>query len=177
MFNKKEYMKNWYIDNKKSILENAKKYYQDNKEKILKLDKRYYKKNKKLIGIKSKQYRKINKEKIKNTLYTPLYIYFRTKGNANFRKIEFNISKEDFISWYIKQKQECYYCKRTLEKIKNDNREGKRFNMRFSIERTNNEKGYFLNNIKLVCFRCNQTKSNFFTEQEMLEIGKIINRS
>jgi len=91
--------------------------------------------------------------------------------SAKQRNIKFSITKEDFINWYNNQEKRCYYCKRILESIKQDSLG---HNNRLTIDRKDNNRGYELDNIVLACFRCNSTKSNYFTEQEMLTIGQII---
>jgi hypothetical protein len=58
--NKREY----YIDNKKEILENRKKYYNDNTDEILKGQKAYYNKNQDEILEKNRQFYMNNKENI-----------------------------------------------------------------------------------------------------------------
>lgn len=45
---------------------------------------------------------------------------------------------------------------------------------RLTIDRKNNNGNYCIDNIVLACYRCNTIKGDFFTEQEMLKIGKII---
>lgn len=45
---------------------------------------------------------------------------------------------------------------------------------RLTIDRKDNKIGYIIDNMVLCCFRCNSTKSDFFTFEEMLKIGKKI---
>jgi len=114
-----------------------------------------------------------NKKQRKNHRLTPNVILSIIKQNIIRRNIELNITKEDFINWYNSQVKTCHYCKRTLEEINCDIKE-KRCKNRLSIDRKNNNKGYVLNNIVLACYRCNTIKGEYFTEQEMLRIGKTI---
>ena len=122
-----------------------------------------------------KKYRKNHKERIKikakQYYSTPPGIYNIMIFGAKQRNLECNIAREDFLNWYTNQEQKCYYCQRILEKIKQDTFG---HNSRLTIDRIDNNKGYELNNIKLACFRCNSIKSDYFTESEMLKIGKII---
>jgi hypothetical protein len=159
--------KNCYIKYRKS-------YYELNKEEIKKQckqqSKKYYLTHKK----ERKNYYNINIEKIKKYRLTPKYIYIEIKQSAERRDIEFNISREEFINWYNSQEQKCHYCGRTIEEIKQDIKEKNTYRIRFSIDRKDNNRGYTLDNIVLCCFRCNMTKSNYFTEQEMLKIAEII---
>ena len=48
--------------------------------------------------------------------------------------------------------------------------------MRLTIDRKDNDRGYTIDNIVLSCNRCNMIKGNFFNEQDMLKIGKIVMR-
>jgi len=41
-----------------------------------------------------------------------------------------------------------------------------------TIDRKDNNKGYTPDNVVPACFLCNKIKGNFFTEEEMLRIGK-----
>jgi len=137
-----------YIKDYHQIHKNeAKKYYKFNKNKIIKRQKDYYK--------------------------TPTGIYNQLKGNAKHRNIEFNIKKEIFIEWYQTQDQKCHYCERTPKESRQIDGFGKNI-QRLTIDRKNNDKGYILNNIVLSCIKCNDIKGNYFTEKEMLKIGKII---
>jgi hypothetical protein len=43
-----------------------------------------------------------------------------------------------------------------------------------TIDRKDNDQGYLPDNCVSCCFVCNRTKSNFFSYEEMLEIGKIV---
>jgi len=191
----RKYKKEWYQKHKESIIGERKEYYQKNKQKIKKQIKLYIEKNKDIISIKRKKhylkhrkkilargkiYRDKNKEIIKKRrrkyLETPLWIYFRIKNNAIHRKQIFSISKEDFINWYNCQKQECYYCNKSLSEIKKDKSVPFNMKMRLTIDRKDNKKGYIINNIVLACNRCNTIKGNFFTEQQMLKIAKFIKR-
>ena len=136
---------------------------------------RYSKLHRKKINNHMKKYRKTHKDIIKNRAKkyysTPAGIYISIKAQAKIRNKQFSIIKEDFIDWYNKQIKKCYYCKRTIQETKQDSFNRHR---RLTIDRTDNNKGYIVNNIVLACRRCNAIKSNYFTEQEMLKIGKII---
>lgn len=124
-----------------------------------------------------KNWREINKEKFRNYKFNYTQslhgIYVATKYSSNRRKIKFSLTEEQFINWYKEQKQECYYCKRTIQEVQKDKGLNK-INYRLSIDRKNNNKGYKLGNIVLSCLNCNRIKTDFFTEQEMLVIGKIL---
>lgn len=138
--------------------------------------KRYYitysKKHSEQIKKYRDEHKEIRKKYINEYRYNPRGIYCELKHGAKIRKIDINFSKEEFINWYNSQEQICHYCNRTwlqIEKSNDTNQRG-----RLTIDRKDNNKGYELNNIILACNRCNTIKSNYFTEEEMLEVGKII---
>jgi 5-methylcytosine-specific restriction endonuclease McrA len=115
-----------------------------------------------------------NKKQRKIHRLTPDVIFSILKQNAIQRNIKFDLDKGNFINWYNNQEKACHYCGRTLENIISDIKETSRYKSRLSIDRKDNDKGYELNNIVLACYRCNTIKGEYFTEQEMLKIGKII---
>ena len=91
----------------------------------------------------------------------------------NSKKIKIVVIREDFIKWYDNQEKNCYYCSKTLAELKL-NVKDPFYKNRLSIDRKDNDKDYELKNMVLACYRCNTIKGDYFTEQEMLEIGKII---
>jgi alkylated DNA repair dioxygenase AlkB len=148
--------------------ESARKYYQANKEKCKKARKDYFETHK-------EEYRKYRRE----YRYTsPVGIYSVIKDgltrSGEHRKNLLKISKEDFIKWWNKQEQVCHYCKRTLTEIAKENDRLNRKCNRLTVDRLDNNKGYENGNLALSCMRCNGVKSDYFTEEEMLKIGKII---
>jgi hypothetical protein len=151
-----------------------KDYYEDNKEGMNLRTKKYYKNYQENLKNYAKIYRKINKKQIKLIQKTAKRIYCILRCNAKNRGIKFNLNKEDFIQWYNSQEQKCHYCGRTLKEIQKDKNECKNHQGRLTIDRKDNYKGYKIDNICLACYRCNTTKSNYFTEQEMLKIALII---
>ena len=154
--------------------EESKKHRQEHKKQISKRGKIYYKINRQKILEQAKGYRKSTKgiERMQKYSIDPKHIYFVIKNSAIHRNIEFNLTEEIFNNWYNNQEQKCYYCNRSIQKIKKDIKEDKRYKNRLSIDRKNNNRGYEINNIVLACSRCNIVKGNYFTEQQMLELGK-----
>ena len=105
-------------------------------------------------------------------IYTSLKKTLKLKSGVK----ELTINREDFIKWYKSQNKKCVYCGIKEEGLSKDIIQSKRFNKRLTIDRINNDIGYRINNIILACHKCNQIKNNLFTYNEMLQIGKIINR-
>ena len=82
------------------------------------------------------------------------------------------ISQKDFIQWYLKQPKICYYCSLSEKQLKNvDDKFNNRFS-RLTIDRKDSTKPYQIDNLVLCCNRCNMIKNDFFSEADMLEIGK-----
>ena len=144
-----------YERNRDIIKEGQKTYYQANREKAA----IYFQENKEKITLKAKKY-----------FLTPKGIFQSTKSGARKRKIEFRFNANEFVGWYEKQPQICYYCNRTLEQVLKNSRGI----TRLTIDRIDNNLGYFIKNMVLCCFLCNEIKHDYFTEAEMLQIGKII---
>lgn len=153
-----------YIKQKK---DNAKRYYQSHKKECSARRKAYFESHK-------EQYRKYRREYRYNNpvgIYSVIKDGLNSKGNK--RSILLKISKNDFVKWYNSQEKICHYCKRTFEQTLDDSLNNKVH--RFTIDRIDNKKGYEDGNLALSCYRCNAIKNNYFTENEMMMIGKIIN--
>lgn len=80
------------------------------------------------------------------------------------------IDKQKFIDWFDNQEQICIYCSCSLDRY------DKSLMSCPSIDRKDNKKGYVENNLVLSCNSCNNMKSNYFTYDEMLLIGKTISK-
>src|SRR3990167_6080212 len=102
--------------------------------------------------------------KLRRFSQTPKGFYKTLKG----RKNKLKITQADFLKWYTEQPQECFYCNITPDKLidkfsKVSGRETKRL----TIDRLDSNLPYQLGNLVLACYRCNITKSDFFTPEEM----------
>ena len=80
--------------------------------------------------------------------------YHRVKADAKVRKINFNISFEEFSNIVTKP---CYYCNGELATSAGS-----------SLDRINNDKsiGYIVENVLPCCGRCNQTRNVHWTVEE-----------
>lgn len=143
----------------------AQKYYQENKTKIQARQRRYLKKNR-------EQYRAYRRD---YKCFNPRGIFSSLKSGAKRRGIVVVFTIDEFEKWWNKQPQICFYCKRTFELIKSLNDSVNKRAKRLTIDRIDNQRAYSFKNIRLACYRCNQIKGDYFTEPEMLKIGKIIN--
>lgn len=143
----------------------AQKYYQNNRPKITAKRKAYHARN-------IEKYRKYRRD---YKSYNPRGIFSSIKSGAKRRGIIVAFTIDEFERWWNKQPQICFYCKRSFELIKRHADSVNRRAKRLTIDRIDNYQGYLFGNIRLACYRCNQTKGDYFTEAEMLKIGKIIN--
>ena len=86
------------------------------------------------------------------------------------RKKRFDVcTMEEFIIWYNSQEKVCVYCDIKESQIKLAWGE---YRPNLEIDRTDNNKGYTLDNIALACHTCNVVKLNIFNFNEMREIGQ-----
>jgi hypothetical protein len=104
------------------------------------------------------------------------------KGIYKSKKSFNTISFDKFKEWYLKLDKCCEYCGLTPEeslvlfkKYPHATRGGRR-GKRLELDRKNPrlEYGSDLSNIVLACYWCNNAKTNYFTYDEFLLIGKSI---
>jgi hypothetical protein len=75
-----------------------------------------------------------------------------------------NFTRAELYQWYTEQNKECHYCKNPFSKIDGQT----------TIDRKDNSKPYTLENICLCCRRCNMVKSDALTEEQMMQVAKIL---
>jgi len=126
--------------------------------------------SKKCKIINQKPGRKINAKRYYDS---PLGKLKTLQAHAKERNIKCKIDKNDFIMWYNSQSKFCTYCKQSEINIKHDTI-GKFKTL--TLDRKDNKKGYSVDNIVLACYRCNAIKNKFLTYDEMIKVGKIIQR-
>ena len=114
-----------------------------------------------------------NREREKIWRATPAGIYSNIKGRSKFyggRPV--SISKENFIEWYENAQKVCAYCDVSEEDLPLTKDTVNARTVKLNIDRIDNPKGYAKNNLVLCCQRCNYIKSDFFSFEEMREIGQ-----
>ena len=121
----------------------------------------------------SHQCKQCNRERSRIFRGTPSGIYTNIQSREKFRNNKpFDITREDFIEWYNSQKKQCIYCGISYDNAYLMRKYFGAHGIQLSIDCKENDLGYTLDNIVLACDRCNFIKSNIFTYEEMLEIGK-----
>jgi len=102
------------------------------------------------------KYRKTS-ETYKKYCDTPNYAYTQYKASSKTRKLLFDITFEDFLTfWRIP----CYYCNDSIETI--------------GLDRIDSSKGYIINNIVSCCTKCNYMKRDLNKEDFINHCNKII---
>ena len=104
---------------------------------------------------------------------TPAGVYQNIRGGAKFYgKHECSIIQDEFVEWYETEPKVCAYCgvpKNLLEKFLSQYTS--RY-ARFTIDCIVPELGYAKGNLALACDKCNATKNNIFSYDEMKEIAE-----
>ena len=88
----------------------------------------------------------IIRKKARTTKYSRAWFskkYYKLKGNALRREIQFSLSLNDYIS--LKGLENCFYCDSIPEIM--------------TIDRVDNSKGYIISNCVACCWSCNRLKS------------------
>ena len=99
--------------------------------------------------------------------------------------IRYDLNLGEFRIWFSKQKDECHYCKLSLEESRKIMPELKRLGeysfskfhldcRRFEIDRKDNDYsiGYTFDNICLACHVCNTTKGDKFSYKEFIKYAR-----
>jgi hypothetical protein len=73
----------------------------------------------------------------------PMQRYRICKGSAKKRNVEFDITFEEFVTFWQKP---CTYCGKKIRSI--------------ALDRTNNKEGYNISNVAPCCRSCNSTKGS-----------------
>ncbi|MGO4890417.1 hypothetical protein ACJ2A9_21935 [Anaerobacillus sp. MEB173] len=116
-------------------------------------------------------------------------------NSANKRGITFDLTESELQKWWKDTEDSCSYCGVNVEEYRelrdmilnyvgNDwhiNRFKKFFKLEnhskindMTIDRVDNSKGYSIKNIVKSCWLCNSQKSDFYTEDEIKVIGKVL---
>lgn len=101
---------------------------------------------------------------------SPKGIYKKLKHSDRSWKVK--MTQEEFVEWYKSQQKICCYCgiEDNQLQLVSDRFNNKTY--RLTVDRIDSSKDYQMGNIALCCLRCNHIKGDFFTQSEMVEIGK-----
>jgi len=87
------------------------------------------------------------------------------------------LTKEEFVNWYCRQKDECTYCGVTfseLKQLKLKNSGG--YYVSWDIDRIDSSRPYEKGNLALSCFLCNTAKGNHLSGEEAKIVGSAIRK-
>lgn len=105
----------------------------------------------------------------KATNKNPVPKYRQIKYRAKMLGIEFQLDQIEFKKWIEESEKICCYCG-VVEDILKFNLDVKKRNL--TVDRKDNKIGYLIDNICMACFRCNNSKSDFFSHEEWMNIAK-----
>ena len=135
-------------------------YRASHKEILVVRHKAYYASHKKALVARSRIWKKNNPDRVRETnkkhARTPTTIFARYRLGAKARNLSFEITKEQFLSFWQKP---CSYCGDEIKYI--------------GLDRIDNDKGYTPDNIRSCCAICNKMKRDQ-KENDFLERCKRI---
>ena len=101
---------------------------------------------------------------------TAISVYNFMKHDVRKRKPVL-VSKDDFVEWYDRQPKVCVYCGIEEKQLKQVKDSFNNVSIKLTVDCKDNKLGYVKENLVFACRRCNWVKSDFFTYEQMLEIG------
>lgn len=141
------YSKEYRKKNNKQRTEYNKEYRKENREKYNLWEKQYYEKNREKHSMKSKNWRETNGK------YKMLHLH--AKSRAKNKNIQYELSPEIIKSLVEKQGGKCFFTGIPFS----DHSEYKIRPFTASIDRLDNNKGYILDNVRMVCTMVNKAKN------------------
>jgi len=92
----------------------------------------------------------------------PSSLFSRAKASAKSRKIEFSLSKKEYID-LIESK--CYFCNDELENGKGRG---------IGLNRIESDKGFIIGNVLRACGFCSIIRSEGLTVEEMKKVSELL---
>ena len=117
--------------------------------------------------------KKCNSERTRIFRNTASGVYTQLKGRFVFYgKKNMSITRDEFVDWYDSQKRVCVYCDIPESKLNlwTDNYHS--HTLKLTVDCKNNAFGYIKNNLVLACERCNATKGNLLSFEEMRDMAQ-----
>ena len=149
---RREYQRNWRINNRDKVLENNRKWRINNPEAVA------------LISKKQRKIRKTDRSKMASVLLGKTLISKRRKtGN-----LEHNLTTADIDAILKKQKQRCAFTGIWL-----DHKTGNNNLTMASVDRINSKKGYLKSNVQIVALAINRAKGES-TDKEFRKFLKVL---
>lgn len=163
----------------KNRKEYFRKYYQDNKERIRATNKDWVSTHQEEDKARKKNWAEANPDKIKSSWQKHYKKIFGStkdyKLAGRYKSMAKRSAKnnrdimpiDEFIQWWNQQPKHCEYCGITGEELSK-----RKTKNTLQVERKDNSIGYVPQNICLACWRCNHTKSDFYTYDQWKEIAE-----
>jgi len=151
---RKEYNRKYYLKKKEQIKQNRKQRYRANPVPEKNYQKRNYTDNLE----RCRAYYHNNKSR-------PNIRFAYLKAASKRRKIEIQMTLEEYTK--ILSKENCFYCNSNVVEDSNNGS---------CLDRLDSTRPYCVDNVVLCCGKCNRIKSNIFTKDQMLKIGKLIEK-
>lgn len=107
----------------------------------------------------SRKYRKTHKDIYRKIENQPKRVFARNKRQANRRKIKWELTYDDFMTFWQKP---CSYCGKEIETI--------------GLDRINSRKCYRIDNICACCGWCNTMKLNHTTDELVTQCKRILSK-
>jgi len=104
-----------------------------------------------------REYRKKHKEMFRKIENQPKRIFSRTKHQAKVRKINWDLTFNEFMEFWQKP---CIYCGKSIDTI--------------GLDRIDTKKGYSIDNIGSCCGWCNTMKLDHTTKEFFEQCKRII---
>jgi len=99
------------------------------------------------------------------------FIYNELKNHRN-KKVPFSLTFEELKE--IIKNPFCHYCNIELNYNKHSRDWGKQLSRAFQLDRKDNKKGYYKENVVTCCWTCNRLKSDAFTYEEFMKLSPIL---
>ena len=114
----------------------------------------------------------ISKRKPYSVTHNPSEKYTSLVHSAKKRGKVVDMVRADFIKWLESQVKECVYCRIPEEKLNLISLK----TLNLTLDRKDNDVEYSIKNLALACRRCNFIKGSWFSYDEIIEIGKILQK-
>lgn len=92
----------------------------------------------------------------KEIIATPEYKYKLLQKHSKKRKMDLAITKKEYLK-FLEDNPKCYYCSNVFPCTRLGG---------YQLDRIDNSKGYYLNNIVRCCFTCNTMRNNHYSVDE-----------
>lgn len=82
-----------------------------------------------------------------------------------------SITYENFVAFT--KITRCFYCQ---EEVFWTEYGLNKYGSKYNLDRVDSAEGYYLNNVVVCCWSCNEMKSNKFSHEEFIKIGKVLRK-